>query len=149
MSCFPSLGLFARRIAAGAAVLAVAGQAPAMAQLLTDQSVQSIPHEQPNAPIPRVAPAKVIGSAQNAWPRLDPGAVFCNTQADLERRAKAIAATLEGDQSGAPDNAGCSIVRAPTPIDVINRHGQGETEVRMKQGTTATGWTDAWLPVRR
>lgn len=74
-----------------------------------------------------------------AWPRLDPGAVLCRSQADLER----LAANRQGGPGGGP--ADCRLIAQPTSIQIVARHGPGRTEVQVTGGKE-TGWTDAWLP---
>jgi hypothetical protein len=76
-----------------------------------------------------------------AWPRLDPGAVLCRSEADLER----LAANRHGGPGGGP--AECRIVSQPTAIQIVTRRGPGRTEVQVT-GANETGWTDAWLPSR-
>lgn len=79
-----------------------------------------------------------------AWPRLDPGAVLCATEADLEK----LAARRSGETvDGAID---CQIIRAATAISIVQRKGPGKAEVKTSNPRTdvVTGWTDAWLPDR-
>lgn len=77
------------------------------------------------------------------WPRLDPGAVLCRTEDDLERHAANMAARVSGGGSLAAD---CRIIPQPTGIQIISRQGLGRTQVRLNAPDTTTGWTDAWLP---
>jgi hypothetical protein len=76
-----------------------------------------------------------------AWPRLDPGAVFCRSEADLER----LAARRAGEAvDGAVD---CQIIRSPTAISIVQREGPGRVEVKISgANANSSGWTDAWLP---
>lgn len=77
-----------------------------------------------------------------AWPRLDPGAVLCRTEADLER----LAARRAGQAvDGTID---CQIIRTPTAISIVQRSGPGRVEVQISGAKTGSspGWTDAWLP---
>lgn len=103
------------------------------------------PHSSGNA-VPREAPAD-IPVVQEAWPRLDPGAIFCRSQADLDQHLAAVAEGLSGG-SAAAKPSGCTLVQKRTPIQVIDRNGPGRTEVRVTAGGE-TGWTDAFLPERR
>lgn len=73
-----------------------------------------------------------------AWPRLDPGAVFCRSEDDLARRA----AIMRGEQA---DPADCQPINRPTAIQIVQRDGLGRTQVKIS-GSGMTGWTDAWLP---
>lgn len=78
-----------------------------------------------------------------AWPRLEAGAVLCRTEDDLDR----LAARHRGESVGGP--IGCQILRATTPITVIQRKGTGRTEVRTNNPEAGgSGWTDVWLPER-
>jgi hypothetical protein len=77
-----------------------------------------------------------------AWPRLDPGAVVCRTEADLDK----LGARRRGEQvDGSID---CQIIRAATAISIVQRSGPGRTEVKASDPRAAalSGWTDAWLP---
>ncbi len=82
-----------------------------------------------------------VRAQPQAWPRLDPGAVLCRSEADLNRLARRRA----GDAvDGSVD---CQVIRAPTAITVMQRAGPGRTEVKPNDPkVTASGWTDAWLP---
>ncbi len=82
---------------------------------------------------------------RDAWPRLDPGAAFCASFEDLERRQAANAAAARGSQ--VEMDADCAVVRAATPITILERRGSGRTRVRITAGGRQ-GWTDAWLPDR-
>ena len=77
-----------------------------------------------------------------AWPRLDPGAVLCRTEADLDR----LGERRRGEAVDGPID--CQIIRAATAISIVQRKGPGRAEVKTSgRGADAvTGWTDAWLP---
>ena len=88
--------------------------------------------KKPRPGLPEVKPQPL------AWPRLDAGSVMCRSEEDLNRLARRRGGdTVEGQ-------ADCQIVRAPTPVTIIQRKGPGRTEV--KASGPQTGWTDAWLP---
>ena len=76
------------------------------------------------------------------WPRLDPGAIVCRTDADLAR----LAANRTGGAGGGA--AECQLIRTPTGITIIQRAGLGRTQVRLSGADGSVGWTDAWLPER-
>jgi hypothetical protein len=79
-----------------------------------------------------------------AWPRLDPGAVLCRTEADLDKLgARRRGETVEG-------SIDCQIVRAATAISIVQRAGPGRTEVKTSDPKVdaVSGWTDAWLPAK-
>jgi hypothetical protein len=86
-------------------------------------------------PPPRAQPA--------VWPRLDPGAVLCRTEDDLDRHAANMTARVNGGDTRAAD---CRIIPLPTGIQIISRQGLGRTQVRLNTTDEVTGWTDAWLP---
>jgi hypothetical protein len=75
-----------------------------------------------------------------AWPRLDTGAVVCQTQGDLQRHA----AAMRGETAGPAD---CRLINHATAISIVARRGPGQTEVKFS-GTDETAWTDAWLPAK-
>lgn len=79
-----------------------------------------------------------VPAPPSAWPRLEPGAVLCRSEDDLQRRA----ALMRGEQSGPAD---CLPITVPTAIQIVQRAGLGRTEVKVTGGDE-TGWTDAWLP---
>jgi hypothetical protein len=82
-----------------------------------------------------------VKAQPQAWPRLDPGAVLCRSEADLTR----LAQRRSGETVDGPVD--CQIVRGPTPITIVQRAAPGRTEVRLNDGqSTASAWTDAWLP---
>jgi len=131
--------LLARTAVAG--VLVVATGALAQQPPPSDSNVKfNAPGFLPKKPQP-VAP-EVRGPLQ-AWPRLDPGAALCRTEDDLDR----LAARHRGDPVEGP--IGCRIMRAATPITVVQRKGPGRTEVRTNNPDAGgSGWTDVWLPER-
>jgi hypothetical protein len=77
-----------------------------------------------------------------AWPRLDPGAVLCRTEADLAK----LGARRSGESVEGPID--CQIIRAATPVSIVQRKGPGQVEVTITGSKTdaVTGWTNAWLP---
>jgi hypothetical protein len=89
----------------------------------------------PPPPPPRAPPT--------VWPRLDPGAVLCRTEDDLERHASNMTARVSG---GATITADCRIIARPTGIQILSRQGPGHTQVKLSAAGDETGWTDVWLP---
>ena len=89
------------------------------------------------------APLAPVARAPAVWPRLDPGAVFCRTEYDLDRHASNMTARVAGRDTQAAD---CQIIGQPTGIQIISRQGIGRTQVKLNPPGTDTGWTDAWLP---
>jgi len=84
-----------------------------------------------------------VKSQPAAWPRLDPGAVLCRTESDLDR----LAARRRGEQVEGPVD--CKVIRVPTAISIVQRSRPGLTEVQTTDAQAGgVGWTDVWLPER-
>jgi hypothetical protein len=92
----------------------------------------------PKNKAPTPAPQR---SRPAAWPRLDPGAVLCTTEYDLDRHASNMTARVSG---GSTLTADCHIIAQPTGIQILSRQGPGRTQVKLPGDVT--GWTDVWLP---
>lgn len=118
---------------------ALAGLAtPALAQhVILDAPGFMGQKKAPGPPAPRAQPS--------VWPRLDPGAVLCRTEDDLERHASNMIARVNG---GEAQTADCHIIAEPVGIQILSREGPGRTQVKLKGGDNQTGWTDVWLPER-
>jgi hypothetical protein len=114
--------LMALTLAAGAASAQVILDAPGFVTKKADPR------------LPDVKPAPL------AWPRLDPGAPICRTEADVAR----LAARRQGENPGAP--ADCRAVSVPTAVTILQRKGPGLTQVRVTEASQVVGWTDVWLP---
>lgn len=93
-------------------------------------------------PKPKQNTLAVIKPQPQAWPRLDPGAVFCVSESDLTR----LAARRSGQTVDGPVD--CQIIRSATAISIVHREGPGRSEVKISDPKAGdmTGWTDAWLP---
>jgi hypothetical protein len=89
------------------------------------------------------APAPTTRAPPTVWPRLDPGAVVCSTEYDLDRHASNMTARVSGGSTLATD---CHIVAQPTGIQILSRQGPGRTQVKLPGDEI--GWTDVWLPER-
>ena len=89
--------------------------------------------KKPPPPPPDVKPPPSL------WPRLDPGAVLCRSEGDLDR----VAANRSGGPGGGAVD--CRIVREPTGVTILRRSG-GRSQVRLMGQPNAEGWTDVWLP---
>ena len=75
-----------------------------------------------------------------AWPRLDPGAVLCRSEADLIR----LAQRRSGEVADGPVD--CQVVRVAIGVTIVQRKG-GRTEVKLSEAQPMeSGWTDAYLP---
>lgn len=81
-----------------------------------------------------------VKAAPLAWPRLDPGAALCRSEADLDR----LAANRARTEGAGP--ADCQIIRVPTAIQIVSRKGPGRTQVQVTEQASNIGWTDVWLP---
>lgn len=90
-------------------------------------------------PKPKAGPPPVR-TPTTIWPRLDPGAVVCQTEDDLDRHAANMVARVSG---GEMQTANCRVIGQPVGIKIVNRQGPGRTQVQLGD---ETGWTDAWLP---
>lgn len=121
-------------LTAAFATLAVVARAqPNDSNISFDAPGLLIKKPKPGAPDPKAQPL--------AWPRLDPGSVLCRSESDLTRLAQRRAGE---SVSGGVD---CQIVRAATPITILQRKAPGRTEVKPSgPQVTEPGWTDAWLP---
>ncbi len=86
-------------------------------------------------PPPRAAPL--------LWPRLDPGAVLCRSEDDLDRHAANMTARVNG---GDTQPANCRVIAQPVGIQILSREGLGRTKVKLAAPGNEIGWTDVWLP---
>ncbi len=114
-----------------------------VAQLVFDPSSPGTGHHgdvwgQKKQAAPKLPP---IALKPDPRQRLDAGALLCGTEAQLEQHEAAVAARLDGREALEP--AGCHFVRSLTPVDVVDRHGQARTQVRLAGQTEQLGWTDA------
>lgn len=88
-------------------------------------------------------PAPPLRAPPTVWPRLDPGAVLCRTEDDLDRHASNMTARVSGGDTVPAD---CRIIGQPTGIQILSRQGPGRTAVKLNTPNAESGWTDAWLP---
>ena len=75
------------------------------------------------------------------WPRLDPGAMLCQTRDALTDEQNRLR-----DNNSADPASGCRIVQDPTAIKILERDGPGQTQVALTGQGGETGWTNAFLP---
>lgn len=132
-----------RMLLTGAFLGMLAVTTPAGAQPPNDSNVSFNPGGLlPKKPAPGLPDVK---AQPLAWPRLDPGAVLCRTQADLEK----LGARRHGELVDGPID--CKIIRVATAISIVQRNGPGRAEVKTSDPRSdgVTGWTDAWLPDKR
>ncbi|HTI84429.1 MAG TPA: hypothetical protein VL614_28595 [Acetobacteraceae bacterium] len=109
---------------------------PASAQHVILDAPSLLPQKPKTAPPTARAPTAL-------WPRLDPGAVVCKTEDDLDRHAANMIARVSG---GVQQTADCHAIDRPTGIQIVERAGPGRTQVRLAGADGETGWTDVWLP---
>lgn len=124
--------LVAASVGAGIVAAGLAAPGRARAQIIVD--APGFVGKKTESRLPDVRPAPL------AWPRLDPGAVLCRSEGDLER----LAARRQGEDSAGP--ADCRLVNSPTAVTIMQRKGPGRTQVRLTDAPTIFGWTDVWLP---
>lgn len=87
------------------------------------------------------AGAPDVPAPPQAWPRLEPGAIVCRTESDLDR----LAARHTGEATSGPVD--CQVIRDVTAVTILQRRGPGKEEVRFTSGKVGTVmWTNAWLP---
>ena len=133
-------------LAAGLLVLPVAVpmQAWAQANGAVPAPRSRIPTEddaRPNVPPPvsSLPPTRGISGL-----RLDPGAVLCRTEADLQHRAEVTQKIAEGEADAGEPLVGCRLLNQARGVDVLQRAGFGREEVKLKP-SGEVGWTDAYL----
>ena len=91
-------------------------------------------------PISSLPPSRGI-----AGRRLEPGAVLCGSEEDLQQRGVVNRRRLDGEVDAGDPLAGCRILNQTRGVDVVARHGFGRVEVKLKP-SGEVGWTDAYLP---
>jgi hypothetical protein len=112
--------------------------APAGAQTPDSNVFLDAPGILPKKPKPGLPEVK---AQPLAWPRLDAGAVLCRSEADLLR----LAERRRGEVVDGPVD--CQILRAATPITIVQRKGPGRIEVQTADPKAGgSSWTDAYLP---
>lgn len=81
----------------------------------------------------------------DVWPRLDPGAVFCQTREDLGQ----YQAELEGGATQASTSISkCRMIKKMTAITILSRVSPAQTQVLLSDDSQAVGWTNAYLPAK-
>ena len=137
----------AKWLVVGVLVLSGAGPAVAWAQssgavpaprsrIPTDDDMHpSIP-----PPISSLPPIRGISGL-----RLDPGAVLCRSEADLQHRAEVSQKISDGVPDAGEPLVGCRIIAQARGVDVLQRAGLGREQVKLKP-SGEVGWTDAYLP---
>ncbi len=137
-----------RRLAAWLAVswlVLPAGQAWAQASRAVPAPRSRIPTDEdlrPNVPPPvsSLPPTRGIAGL-----RLDPGAVLCRTEEDLQHRAEVTQRIADGVPDAGEPLVGCRLITQARGVDMVQRAGLGREEVKLKP-SGEVGWTDAYLP---
>jgi hypothetical protein len=97
---------------------------------------QKAPQQNPSPPSPAAIP--------QPWPRLDSGAVLCNSRDDLVRyQAQAVAGANGAATGPAPD---CHVIQTRTAIKILDRDGPSRSHVAATDIYKETGWTNSYLP---
>ena len=130
--------------AALAACLSATGVAHAQSNRSVPAPRSNIPLDedpQPNVP-PRLStlpPTRGISGL-----RLEPGAVLCQSEADLQHRNEVSRRIADGEADAGTPLAGCRILAQERGVEVLARSGLSRSEVRLKP-SGEVGWTDAYL----
>ena len=103
-----------------------------------DEEDDKLPPSVP-PPVSTLPPVRGISG-----PRLQPGAVLCRTETDLQRRAAVNARRTDGDVDAGNPLENCRLLNQERGVEVVDKHGMGRTEVKLKP-TGETGWTDAYV----
>ena len=103
-----------------------------------DDSEDKLPPSVP-PPVSTLSPTRGISG-----PRLEPGAVVCRTEEDLHHRAEVARRAADGVPDAGNPLEGCKLLPQARGVEVVERHGLGTTEVKVKP-TGETGWTDAYV----
>jgi hypothetical protein len=114
------------------AFAAPASAQPADSNDLFGRGDQTVRKSKPGLPEVKAQPL--------AWPRLDPGAVLCRSEADLIRLAQRRSSEV------ADGPVDCQVIRVAIGVTIVQRKG-GRTEVKPNDAQLMeSGWTDAYLP---
>jgi hypothetical protein len=90
-------------------------------------------------PISTLPPTRGISG-----PRLEPGAVVCRSEEDLQHRAQVSQRRADGVPDAGNPLEGCHLLEQQRGVEIVDRHGLGRTEVKVKP-SGETGWTDAFV----
>ncbi len=137
----PAAWLMAGLLALPAAIPAQAwaqanGAVPApRSRIPTDDDI----HPNVPPPVSSLPPTRGISGL-----RLDPGAVLCRSEADLQHRAEVTEKMSEGAADAGEPLLGCRLITQVRGVDVLQRAGLGREEVKLKP-SGEVGWTDAYL----
>jgi hypothetical protein len=94
--------------------------------------------QQQTAPQPPPLP-----NLREVWPRLDSGAVLCETRDDLTSYQARLAGGSNYRAGVAPK---CRMIQDPIGITILEREGLSQTKVMLAGAAKETGWTNVYLP---
>ena len=77
-------------------------------------------------------------------PRLEPGAVLCTSEQDLQHRGEVNRRIVDGVPDPGDPLSGCRLINQERGVEVVNRAGLGRIQVKVKP-TGEVGWTDAFV----
>lgn len=117
------------------ACLATALQAQAAGRR---EDEDTLPPSKPPA-LSTLPPSKGI-----AGPKLEPGAVVCHTEADLQHRLDVNQRRVDGEADPGDPLVGCRILAQASGVEVVARHGLAHTQIKLKPAGEI-GWTDTYL----
>jgi hypothetical protein len=132
----------ASRLLVLAALLCAATAEPVHAQMGRFGGGRGGREAQQQTQTPAPPPPPVI---PEVWPRLDPGAVLCRTEADLTR----YQAQITGHATGGPwSPPRCRVIQATTAIKILDRLDPSQTKIELSDSAHQVGWTNVFLPAR-
>ena len=110
----------------------------AMAQSRGRSTEDTLPPSVPPK-VSTLAPVRGISG-----PRLEPGAVLCNTEQDLQHRGEVNRRIADGIPDPGDPLSGCRLLNQERGVEVVSRVAMGRLQVKLKP-TGEVGWTDAFV----
>ena len=77
-------------------------------------------------------------------PRLEAGAIFCQSRDDLVRYQAAVSEGASPKGEGGPPQ--CRRLEKPVGVQILDRDGPSRTQIATTDEPKLTGWTNAYLP---
>ena len=78
------------------------------------------------------------------WPRLDAGAVLCNSRDELVKYQTQLADGV--NVLAAAQGSSCQIIRKQTGVQILDHDGQSRTQIVTTDDAKQTGWTNTFFP---
>ena len=103
-----------------------------------DSEQDALPPSVP-PPVSTLSPTRGISG-----PRLEPGAVLCGSQEDLQHRAEVNRLRVDGAPDAGDPLTGCRLLNQERGVEVLSRPSMGIVEVKVKP-SGEVAWTDAYL----